>query len=107
MVEGTDYPQLIIGFNPIKNMVITGTTRIICYNQIIYDDDRAEENEIFSLTMTVQTGSAMTTQVDSQLSSAIITILDDDSELLICYIIAYWVFIVIDTLIWSDLEKAV
>ena len=80
MDERADYQPLIIGFNPIRNMVITGTSRIICYNQIIYDNDRAEENEIFSLTMTVQDGSAVTTQVDSQLSSAIIIIWDDDSE---------------------------
>ena len=83
MDEGADYPPYIFGFNPIRDKVITGTTRTICYNQTIYDDDLAEENEIFILILTAQDGSAVTTQVDSQLSSAIITILDDDSELLI------------------------
>ena len=80
MVAGTDYPQLIIDFNPIMNMVITGTNRVICYNQTIYDDDRVEEDEFFSLTLTVQNGSALITVVDPQLSSAVIKIVDDECE---------------------------
>ena len=81
MDEGADYPPYIFGFNPIRDKVITGTTRIICYNQTFYDDNRVEEDEFFGITLIVQNGSAMTTQVDMQLSSALIRIVDDDSEL--------------------------
>ena len=80
MDEGADYPPVIAGFNPIMNMVITGTNRVICYNQTIYDDDRVEEDEFFSLTLTVQDGSAQITLVDPQLSTAVIKIVDDDGE---------------------------
>ena len=62
-------------------MVITGTNRVACYNQTIYDDSCVEEDEFFSLTLTVQDGSAVTTYVDMQLSSALFVIVDDDGEL--------------------------
>ena len=76
-----DYPPPVQYFNPIMNMVITGTTRAICYNQIIYDDIRVEEDEFFSLTLIVQDGSALKTTVHSQLSSTFVWILDDDGAL--------------------------
>ena len=75
-----DYPPQIERFNVIMRMAITNTTRVLCYNQTIYDDDRMEEDEFFSLTLTIQTGSAMTTVVDPQLSSAVIKIVDDDGK---------------------------
>ena len=81
MDEGADYPPPVHRFNPIRNMVITETARVICYNQTIYDDDRVEEDEFFSLTLTVQDRSALITLVDPQLSSAVIKIVDDDGEL--------------------------
>ena len=81
MDEGADYIPHISGFNPIRDMVITETTRVICYNQTIYDDNHVEDDEFFSLTLTVQDGSALITLVDTQLSSAVIKILDDDGEL--------------------------
>ena len=73
-----DYPPPVQYFNPIMNMVITGTTRAICYNQTIYDDIRVEEDEFFSLTLIVQDGSAENTETHSQLSSTFVWILDDD-----------------------------
>ena len=76
-----DYPPPVQYFNPIKNMVITGTTRAICYNQTIYDDIRVEDNEFFSLTLIVQDGSAMKTSVHSQLSNTFVWILDNDGTL--------------------------
>ena len=75
-----DYPPPVKGLNSIRNMAITNTTRVICYNQTIYDDDRMEEDEFFSLTLTVQDRSAMTTVVDPHLSSAVIRIVDDDGK---------------------------
>ena len=76
----SDYETPFQTFNPIMMMVITGTNTVLCYNQIIYDDDRVEEDEFFSLTLTVQDGSAMTTVVDPQLSSAVFMIVNDDGE---------------------------
>ena len=78
MDELADYRPPVKGFNPIRNMVITETNRIICYDHIIYSDTRVEEDEYFSLTLIVQTGSATTTIVDSDRSSAVIKIVDDD-----------------------------
>ena len=69
-----DYPP------PEQGIVITGTDRIVCYNQTINDDSCVEGVEFFSLTLTVQDGSALTT-VDARLSSAVIMIVDDDGEL--------------------------
>ena len=81
MDEFADYPAPVMGFNPITRMDIRGITKVICYNQTIYDDDRFEGDEFFSLTLTVQGESVMTTQVDLDLNSAIITIVDiEDSE---------------------------
>ena len=65
-----DYPPPVEGFNSIMNMALNGTTRAICYNQTIYDDNRVEDDELFSLTLIVQDGSAIVTQVDPQLSSS-------------------------------------
>ena len=75
-----DYPPPVKGLNDISNMVITNTTTVICYNQTIYDDNHTEEDEFFSLTLTAQDRSAMTTLVDPQLSSAVIRIVDDDGK---------------------------
>ena len=80
MLEFSDYQPPIQFLNPIRMMVITGTNTILCYNLIIYNDDRVEEDESFSLTLMVQDESAMTTVVDPQLSSAVFRIVDDDSE---------------------------
>ena len=80
MLNFSDYQPPFQRFNPIMMMVITGTNTVLCYNLTIYDDDRVEEDEFFSLTLTVQDGSAMTTVVDPQLSSAVFRIVDDDSE---------------------------
>ena len=77
MLEFSDYQPPFQLFNPIRMMVITGTNTVLCYNLTIYDDDRVEEDEFFSLTLTVQDGSAMTTVVDPQLSSAVFRIVDD------------------------------
>ena len=76
-----DYRPLVEGRNDIRNMPITDTNRVICYNQIIHDDDRNEGDEYFSLTLTVQQESAITPQVD--VSSAVVKIVDDieDGEL--------------------------
>ena len=78
-----DYPPPVKGFNPITEMdlIITETNRVICYNQTIYNDNCPEDDEYFSLILIVQSGSAMPTQVDPKLNTALIKIIDDDGEL--------------------------
>ena len=68
-------------------MVITETTRVICYNQTIYDDNRMEDDELFSLTLTVQEYSTPSTQVDPLHSNAIVKIVDDDGQELQIFLI--------------------
>ena len=85
MVPLADYRPPVEGFNPIRNMAIDGTTRKICYNQIIYDDFCWESNELFSLTLVVQDGSAMTTIVNKRFSTAVVTIVNDDCKLTVSY----------------------
>ena len=75
-----DYRTPVQSYNPIMNMVINETTRVICYNQTIYDDNRMEDDELFSLTLTVQEYSASSTQVDPLHSSTIVKIVDDDGQ---------------------------
>ena len=76
-----DYPPPVEGFNSIMNMALNGTIRAICYNQTIYNDNRVEDDELFSLTLIVQDGSAIVTQVNPQLGSTNVKILDDDGKL--------------------------
>ena len=76
-----DYAPPVKDFNPIMDMIINKSTETICYNQTIYDDNRVEEDELFSLTLIVQDGSAIVTQVDPQLSSTLVKIVDDDGKL--------------------------
>ena len=78
--------------NPIMKMAISGRRRVICYHQTIYDDDCWERNEFFSLTLTVQDESAVTTVVDPQLSSAVVKIVDDDCELHPCTAACHTIF---------------
>ena len=65
------------------NMVITERNRVICYNQTIYDDIRMEEDEFFSLTLIVQDISMKTTIVNPECNTSVVTIVDDDSMLLL------------------------
>ena len=77
-----DYQPPLQSFNPIMRLPITQTNRIICYDQIIYGDTRAEEDECFTLTLTIQDRSSIMTSVDPQRSSAVIQIVDDDVGML-------------------------
>ena len=70
------------------NMVITEMNRVICYNQTIYDDIRVEEDEFFSLTLIVQDISIKTTIVNPECNTSVVTIVDDDSTLLLIMYIA-------------------
>ena len=65
--------------------IINESNGTICYNLTIYDDNEIEDDELFSLTLIVQDGSAIITQVDPQLSSTIVKIVDNDGKLTISF----------------------
>ena len=81
MSENSDFQQQMIGIDQIRDKVINATVRIICYDQVIYDDGRLEESEFAGLTLKVQELSSVATTVEPGYENAAIQILDDDSEL--------------------------
>ena len=74
MVQGTDYAQEIRGIN---DHLISELSRIVCYNQTIYDDALVEGSEYFGLTLSVPEASVLT-QVRPMYDQAAILILDND-----------------------------
>ena len=82
MMEGTDFQQrtsLYELFNAITT--ISETVRVVCYNQIIYDDQSLEPDEYLGLTLGVRMASVVTL-VEPMYDQASILILDDDGELI-------------------------
>ena len=79
----SDFEQQILGFNRIRNQIINATNRIVCYNQIIYDDLCLEETEYAGLTLAVRDASART-EVRPMYDQVAIQILDDDCEYKSC-----------------------
>ena len=53
MAPGTDYAQQTTGVNAIDDETITELTRIVCYDQPIYDDTLVEGDEWLGLTLGV------------------------------------------------------
>ena len=80
MVPGADYEEQISGINRIRNDIINATRRIICYNQIIYDDVRLEMMEYAGLTLDIR-DSTVRTIVMSMYDQVAIQIVDDDGKL--------------------------
>ena len=82
MPEGTDFAQQTRAINVIDDIIISESSRIICYNQSIYDDDSLEPDEYAGLTLGVidmdQTTSL--TIVEPMYDQAAILIVDNDSE---------------------------
>ena len=79
MLNGTDYVQQTVDVNAIEYETITELTRIVCYNQSIYDDIRLEDNEWLGLTLSVDRASVRT-NVRPMYDQAAIMIQDNDSE---------------------------
>ena len=80
MVSMTDYEQQILAFNHMKNTPITEATRLICYNQTIYDDRQVEPVEYIGLTMAIRTSTVMTT-VDPAYGQTSIKITDNSDSM--------------------------
>ena len=82
MAPLTDYEEQIESQNRIKNMVISAMRRMICYNQSVYDDVRLEMSEYAGLQLSVGDSTVGLVDVQKQYGSAVVLILDDDSQLL-------------------------
>ena len=85
MAEGTDFAQQTRAVNVIDDIIISELSRIICYNQLIYDDISLELDEYAGLTLGVidmndfdRTTSF--TIVEPMYDQAAILIVDNDSE---------------------------
>ena len=67
--------------NPIRlgNTPISQTSRIVCYDQVIYDDSRIEETEYMGLTLDVHLA-MIHTKIAVDYHYSAIAIVDDDSE---------------------------
>ena len=82
MIPFSDYEQQQRLSNHIRNVGINATRRVICYNQVIYNDTRLEVAEYFGMTLTVQAMPPTTalTEVRPMYDQVAILILDDDGE---------------------------
>ena len=85
MADGTDFAQQTRAVNVIDDIIISELSRVICYNQLIYDDNSLEPDEYAGLTLGVidmndfdQTTTL--TIVEPMYDQAAILIVDDDSE---------------------------
>ena len=80
-IEGTDYEQQTPSVNAI-DALLREETRIVCYNQTIYEDQRLERNEYLGLELRVLNNSLTTalTVAKPTFDQSSILILDNDSE---------------------------
>ena len=79
MAPMTDFSQHTVGVNEIDDETITELTRIVCYDQPIYEDMRLEGDEWLGLTLGVDRASVLTT-VRPLYDQAAILIQDNDSK---------------------------
>ena len=72
-----DYPPPIRGRGQIKDSPITAQRRVVCYEQVTYDDSRTEGDEYFTVMLINQSATVI---VEPSFSSAIIIIIDNDGK---------------------------
>ena len=82
MIPCSDYEQQQLLSNRIRVVGINATSRVICYDQLIYDDMRLEVSEYFGMTLAVQgmPRTTVITEVQPMYDEVVILILDDDGE---------------------------
>ena len=81
MLERTDFAQQTQFVNTIDDVFITQLMRIVCYNQLIYEDLHLELDEYMGLTLGVSiVGTTVLTLVRPMYDEASILIVDNDSE---------------------------
>ena len=87
MIPMSDYEEQTSFSNRIRHTVINATRRVICYNQIVYDDKRLEVSEYAGLTLAVRDSSVFTI-VEREYDQVAIEIVDDDNDSkpsILCY----------------------
>ena len=78
---GADYPPPLLGLTGhIHNSSITETTRVVCYTQSIYEDEKVEQDEFFSLILIIQSNSAELIGKESDFSRTLFRIIDNDDS---------------------------
>ena len=82
MAPLTDYEEQTENRNRIRNTVMNATSRVICYNQPIYNDEQLERPEYAGLQLSVRDASVDIVVAQEHNDNAAIVILDDDSQLL-------------------------
>ena len=85
----TDYEEQTRSRNLIRNVFINAT-RIICYDQPIYSDERLELMEYVGLQLDVKEASVDIVQVQDQYDNAAILILDNDSQYIYIYTTCFY-----------------
>ena len=89
MADGTDFAQQTPATNVIDDTFITEETRLICYNQLIYDDMHVELDEYAGLTLGVIDNNNVLTTIPTRMEpmydQVSILIVDNDSELMTQY----------------------
>ena len=83
MEERTDYQEQRMGESAIINEQITELMRVVCYDQVIYDDLRLESDEFLGLTLEVQPVPFFTsvrTDIERFYGDAVIQIIDNDGK---------------------------
>ena len=80
MDPGSDYPPPLEGrTEQMKDLPINQTTRVVCYDQTIYEDEAVEQDEFFSLILIIQSESDPRTAIDPNFSRTVFMIRDNDS----------------------------
>ena len=80
MFDGTDYSQQRSFLSAISRTPIREETRVVCYNQTVYDDPALELDEYAGLSLGVRDATGLT-EVLPMFDQASILIQDNDSEL--------------------------
>ena len=96
MADGTDFAQQTLAVNVIDDIFIIQERRVLCYNQLIYDDVRLEPNEYAGLTLGVLDNNniltTVVTKVKAMYDQASILIVDNDSEFVYVHLSWIWEF---------------
>ena len=80
-IPGSDYPPPLQGrIGQLHQSPITDTTRVVCYTQSIYEDEAVEQDEFFSLILSIQSTSAEMTAIDPNFRRALFKIVDNDDS---------------------------
>ena len=79
MAPRTDYEEETPRFSTIRDTDITEVRRMICYEQVVYDDLRLEMEEYVGLAL-VPDDIDTVVETEPQYNESVVIIIDDDSK---------------------------